>query len=76
MVNDPIVEEVRRHRDELASRFDYDVEAIFADMRKRQADVGDRLVRRVGTEERATANVSAAPLSVSQTPVHPIPATE
>ena len=37
MNNDPIVEEVRRVRDDLARRFDYDVHAIFADLRKRQS---------------------------------------
>ncbi len=44
MKNDPIVEEVRRIREELAARFDFDVKAIFADMQKRQAALGDRLV--------------------------------
>ena len=42
---DPIVAEVRRTRDELAARFDYDLHAIFADLRARQSSVGDRLVR-------------------------------
>ena len=40
MNNDPIVEEVRRVRDELARQFNYDIHAIFADLRTRQA-VGD-----------------------------------
>jgi len=46
MWNDPIVEEVRAVRDRLAAEFDYDVHAIFEDLRKRQADLGDRLVTR------------------------------
>lgn len=46
MWEDPIVEEVRRVRDQLAAKFDYDVAAIFADLRKQQAALGDRLVRR------------------------------
>jgi hypothetical protein len=33
---DPIVAEVRRVRDRLAKQFDYDVEAICADLMKRQ----------------------------------------
>ncbi len=45
MWEDPIVAEVRRVREELASRFDFDVAAIFADLRKRQAALGSRLVR-------------------------------
>ncbi len=36
MNNDPIVEEVRRVRDELARPFNYDIHAIFADLRARQ----------------------------------------
>jgi hypothetical protein len=36
MNDDPIVEEVRRIRDELARAFNYDIHAICADLRKRQ----------------------------------------
>ncbi len=36
MKNGPVVEEVRRVRDELARKFDYDIHAIFADVRERQ----------------------------------------
>ena len=46
MWEDPIVGEVRRIREELAGEFDFDVGAIFADLRKRQASLGSRLVRR------------------------------
>jgi hypothetical protein len=45
MNDDSIVASVRKVRDELAAAFDYDVHAIFADLRRREADVGDRLVR-------------------------------
>ena len=34
---DPIVEEVRRIRDEHAASFNYDLRAIVADLQKRQA---------------------------------------
>ncbi|MEX0717643.1 MAG: hypothetical protein WD066_13705 [Planctomycetaceae bacterium] len=44
MWEDPIVAEVHRTREELAAAFDYDVKAIFADLRKRQAGLGTRLV--------------------------------
>ncbi len=37
MWNDPIVEETRNLRDELASRFDYDLEALSRYLRKRDA---------------------------------------
>ena len=36
MNDDPIVEEVRRVREKLARRFDYDIHAIFADLRARE----------------------------------------
>ena len=44
MWEDPIVAEVHRIREELAARFDFDVAAMFADMRERQAALGPRLV--------------------------------
>lgn len=44
MWEDPIVAEVHRDRQKLAAEFDFDLKAIFADLRKRQASLGDRLV--------------------------------
>ncbi len=46
MWEDPIVSEVRRIREELSARFDYEVSAVLADIRERQAALGSRLVRR------------------------------
>ena len=46
MWEDPIVLEVRRIREELSGRFNFDVGAIFEDMRKRQTTLGSRLIRR------------------------------
>ena len=45
MFDDPIVAEVRRVRDELARKFNYDVHAMFEDLRKRQGQTvtGDEL---------------------------------
>ena len=40
---DPIVEEVRHARDEHTARFNYDLKAICADLRRRQ-DASDRSV--------------------------------
>jgi hypothetical protein len=42
MWEDPIVAEVHRTREKLAAEFNYDVKAIFADLRKRQASLGAR----------------------------------
>jgi hypothetical protein len=45
MWEDPIVAEVHRTREELAAAFNFDVKAIFADLRRRQTALGTRLVR-------------------------------
>ncbi len=42
---DPIVADVRRIRENLSAQFDFDLAAIFSDIRTRQASAGDRLVK-------------------------------
>jgi hypothetical protein len=37
MKNDPIVEEVHRTKEKLAAKFNYDIDAIFADAMRRQS---------------------------------------
>lgn len=44
MWQDPIVEEVHRIREKLAAEFNFDVKAIFADLRKRQGSLGRELI--------------------------------
>lgn len=44
MWNDPIVEEVRRWRDEYAKQFNYDLRAMVEDIRKREQEHPERLV--------------------------------
>ncbi|MGL5098051.1 MAG: hypothetical protein ACRDD1_20895 [Planctomycetia bacterium] len=39
-MNDPIVDEVRRIREEHAAEFDYDLRAIFEDVKRRQEESG------------------------------------
>ena len=41
---DPVVEEIRRIRDEHAARFDYDIAAIFEDMKREQKESGIAVV--------------------------------
>lgn len=41
---DPIVEEIRKQSDEYAAQFDYDLEAIFLDLRRRQEEEGGEVV--------------------------------
>ena len=43
-MNDPIVDEVRKARAEHAERFNYDLKAIFADLRKQQEESGREFV--------------------------------
>jgi hypothetical protein len=58
MYNDPIVEEVRKTRERLAAKFDFDIDAIFEDLRQRQVQLGPRLVRR---ERKRRTERTAAP---------------
>ena len=44
--HDPIVEEVRKARDEHARRFNYDLAKICADLRRIERTCGHRVVRR------------------------------
>lgn len=42
--SDPIVEEVRRARDAYAARFNYDLRAIFADLKEQERRSGRKVV--------------------------------
>jgi hypothetical protein len=44
MWEDPIVAEIHRIREKLAAEYGFDVKAVFADLRKRQAALGGRLI--------------------------------
>lgn len=43
MIDDPIVAEVRKARDEYARRFDYDLDAICKDLQQKQAQSGRKV---------------------------------
>ena len=58
MYDDPIVGEVRKIREHLVEKHNFDLGAIFKDLRKRQSTVGKRLVRR---RRRQIAEQAAAP---------------
>lgn len=66
MNNDPIVEEVRRVRDELAREFNYDIHAIFADLRTRQ-QAGD-LAHPLVTDAREWAEAQEDILTLREDP--------
>ena len=67
MWEDPIVLEVRRIREELSARFNFEIGAIFEDMRKKQATLGPRLIRRKKEDK---AEQVAAP-DRNSAPLHP-----
>jgi len=45
MTDDPIVAEVRAARDAYASKFNYDLRAMFADLRRKDIESGRKTVR-------------------------------
>jgi len=46
MAKDPIVEEVRAIRDAYAKQFDYDIDAIYCDIKENEAETGRKLTSR------------------------------
>lgn len=61
--SDPIVDEVRRVRDEYAARFNYDLRAIYRDLKEQEKRSGRKLV-------------SYAEISKEAKPNNPVPPTE
>ncbi len=49
-MNDPIVDEVRRVRDAHAARFNYDLNAIFQDIKEREKKSGLKFVQGVARQ--------------------------
>ena len=43
-MQDPIVDEIRRIREEHAKKFNFDLDAIFEDLKKRERDSGRKTV--------------------------------
>ena len=72
-MNDPIVDEVRKVRDAHAARFNYDLDAIFCDIKEQEKKSGREFVsfapRRL--EPNQALKSSGAVTSVSQGPVSP-----
>jgi hypothetical protein len=50
-MDDPIVKEVRKAREQLARKFDFNLHAIFSDIRERQKGLGLRLVSKAKKAE-------------------------
>lgn len=49
-MNDPIVDEVRRVREAYAARFNYDLDAIFQDIKEREKRNGLKVVQGVARQ--------------------------
>jgi hypothetical protein len=71
-MNDPIVDEVRRVRDSHAARFDYDLDAIFRDIKEQERRSGLKFVAGVA---RGRPNQSLQPTgpAVAVTDSSPFP---
>ena len=67
MRDDPIINEIRKYRDEYAAKFNYDMDAICKDIRKRQATSGHEVVSRPSkrTAEDQCPNVDVAAIQTS-----------
>lgn len=79
-MNDPIVDEVRRVRDAHAARFNYDLDAIFQDIKEREKKSGLVFVQGVARQlvpNKALQPTGAAmPVSQGSTPSEAAPAAE
>lgn len=75
-MNDPIVDEVRRIRDAHAARFNYDLDAIFQDIKEREKQSGLVFVHGVARQQMPNDSLqpTGAAISVSRD-VQQLPAT-
>jgi hypothetical protein len=76
MIYDPIVEEVREAREQLAARFDFDIGKIVADAQRRQASSGARIVSFQKPYHPLPSTGSASPRSHSTQPSNTAPMSE
>ena len=67
-MNDPIVDEIRRIRDVHAARFDYDLDAIFQDIKEQEKKSGHNFIAGVSrqTVPNQTLQPTGAAIPVSQ----------
>ena len=79
-MNDPIVDAVRRVRDAHAARFNYDLHAIFLDIKEREKERGlkfiDGVARQPVPNKTLQPTRAAIPVSQDSTSLGPAPAAE
>ena len=76
---DPIVDEVRRVRDEHAARFGYDLDAIFEDIKDQEKKSGQTFVSFTpnwSAPDQARSNDAALPANRENQPSHSAPTIE
>jgi hypothetical protein len=66
-MNDPIVEEVRKVRDAHAAKFNYDLDAIFRDIKEQERNSGRTFVSfaRANVEPRSLRQTTGTPNSAA-----------
>ena len=77
--SDPIVDEVRRARDAYAARFNYDLRAIFRDLKEQEKRSGRKLVSYAendGPNQALQPTGAAAPVSERSKVAEAAPASE
>ena len=79
-MNDPIVEEVRRVRDAHAARFNYDLDAIFQDIKEREKKSGLTFIQGVARQpapiQVPQSTGAAVSVSPEATPLEAAPAAK
>lgn len=79
-MNDPIVDEVRRVRDAHAAQFNYDLDAIFRDIKEKEKKCGHKFISRVARPSIPNQAVppfgAATPVSENSKVVEAAPAAE
>ena len=79
-MNDPIVDEVRRVRDAHAARFNYDLDAIFQDIKKREKESGLVFIQGVARQPAPNQTLhptgAAIPIPPDAKSLEPAPAAE
>ena len=63
--SDPIVDEVRRARDAYAARFNYDLRAIFRDLKEQEKRSGRQIVSCVQDDQQFEPNKAVKPTRTS-----------
>lgn len=80
MINDPIVEEVRRNREALAARFNYDWDAIYRRIKEQEKEwekkLGRKFVSYASRPVEPPPNPAAAPVPANTTLPEGSPAAE